>query len=96
MATNYFEEWSQQMLEWQRKALDQWMEMSRLPDLKGENLTENWENSIKFGEEMVKTSLELQEQSNKAMLETQKQCWDNYFKTLRQTMMAQKETAGVA
>ena len=94
MATNYFEQWSKQVFDWQRTLLDQWTDVNRLGmGMKGENLTENWENSIKFGEEMVKTSLALQEESNKMMLETQKQFWDNYFQSLRQTTLTNKKEA---
>jgi len=86
MTTNTIEDWSQELFKLQRNMFDKWMEVNPMATgLKSLNMTENIEQSVKFGEDMVKASLELQEQANEAALETQKLVWDNYFKTLRQT-----------
>ena len=86
MANNTIEDWSKELLELQRTMFEKWIDVNPMAaGMKALNVQENMEQSLKFGEDMVKASLELQEQANQATLQTQKLFWDNYFKTLRQT-----------
>lgn len=86
MTTNTIEDWSKEVLKVQRTMFDKWLEMIPMADgMKTLNVTENVEQSLKFGEDVVKASLEFQEQANQATLQTQKLFWDNYFQNLRQT-----------
>ncbi len=85
MTNNTIEDWSKELLKVQRTMLDKWLEMIPMSaGMKTLNMTENVEQSLKFGEDIVKASLEFQEQANQATLQTQKLFWDNYFQNLRQ------------
>lgn len=79
------EDWSKDLLKLQRSMFDKWVEVTPMAaGMKTLNVKDNVEESIKFGEDIVKASLELQAQANQVTLDTQKLFWDNYFKTLRQ------------
>jgi len=83
MDTKFFDEYQAQLLDWQKKFFDTWLES--LPKGSAEvKLTDTFETSLKLQEEMVKSYLEAQEKAASTMLETQKQFWDNYFQALRQ------------
>ena len=85
MTTNTIEDWSKEILKLQRTMFDKWLEVTPMAaGMKTLNVTENVEQSLKFGEDVVNASLELQEQANQATLQTQKLFWDNYFQNLRQ------------
>lgn len=85
MTNNMIEDWSKELLKIQRNMFDKWIEVTPMASgMKALNVQDNLEESVKFGEDIIKASLELQEQANQATLQTQKLFWDNYFKTLRQ------------
>lgn len=85
MTNHMIEDWSKELLKLQRSMFDKWIEVTPMAaGMKALNLQDNIEQSLKFGEDLIQASLELQEQANEATLQTQKLFWDNYFKTLRQ------------
>ena len=85
MTDNMIQDWSKELLKLQRSMFDKWIEVTPMAaGMKALNLQDNMEQSVKFGEDMIQASLDLQQQANEATLETQKLFWDNYFKTLRQ------------
>ena len=90
MDTKYFDEYLQQLSEWQKKLFDTWM--ANLPNGKTDiNLSETFEKNLQVQEELVKTYLEAQKKASEMMMDTQKQFWDQYFETMRK-----KTPAGVA
>ena len=83
MDTTFFQDYQTQLLDWQKKFFETWME--NLPKGTTEiKLTDTLETSLKLQEEMVKSYLEAHEKSATMMVEAQKQFWDNYFDALRQ------------
>jgi len=83
MDTTFFQDYQTQLLNWQKKFFETWMES--LPKGTTEiKLTDTLETSLKLQEEMVKSYLEAQEQSATMMVEAQKQFWNNYFEAMRQ------------
>lgn len=85
MTNHMIEDWSKELLKLQRSMFDKWIEVTPMAaGMKALNIQDNLEQSLKFGEDLIQASLELQQQANEATLQTQKLFWDNYFKTLRQ------------
>lgn len=83
MDTTFFQDYQTQLLNWQKKFFETWMES--LPKGTAEiKLTDTLETSLKLQEEMVKSYLEAQEKSATMMVEAQKQFWNNYFDAMRQ------------
>ncbi len=94
MTATTVEDWSKELLKLQRAMFDKWVEVTPMAaGMKTLNVKGSIEESIKFGEDIVRASLELQAQANEVALDTQKLFWDNYFKTLRQaTQYLEKQT----
>jgi len=87
MDTKFFEEYQTQLLDWQKKFFNTWLE--GLPKGTAEiKLTDTFETSVKLQEELVKSYLEAQEKSVELMLESQKQFWNNYFEAVRKQPVA--------
>ncbi|AFY79165.1 MAG: thylakoid-associated protein [Hydrococcus sp. C42_A2020_068] len=84
MDTKIWEEYQKQFSEWQKKFIDTWLES--LPNGKNAlNFGENFEKTLKFQEEIVRSYLEVQEKTTQMLIETQKQFWSDYFETMRKT-----------
>ena len=49
------------------------------------NFNENFAKTVRFQEEVVTSSLEFQALLARMSIESQKQFWENYFNTLRNT-----------
>ena len=78
MDTTFFEEYQKQLLDWQKKFFNSWLES--LPKATMEvNVSDTFETTLKLQQEMVKAFIEAQEKTSKMMLEAQKQFWQNYF-----------------
>jgi hypothetical protein len=87
MDTKFFEEYQKQLIEWQRKFFDTWLES--LPKATMEvNVTDTFETTLKLQEENVKAFLETQEKTTQMMLEAQKQFWQSYFDLLHKEPVA--------
>lgn len=82
MDTKFFEEYQKQLLDWQKKFFSTWLES--LPTGQMElNVSDTFETTLKFQEELVKSYLEAQQKTSQMMLEAQKQFWDKYFEMIR-------------
>jgi hypothetical protein len=92
------EDWSKELLKLQRTMFDKWIEVTPMvAGMKALNVKGSVEESIKFGEDLIAASLELQSQANQSTLDIQKLFWDNYFKNLRQaTQYLEKQVEGKA
>ncbi|WP_354635424.1 hypothetical protein [Planktothricoides raciborskii] len=92
------EDWSKELLKLQRTMFDKWIEVTPMAaGMKALNVKGSVEESIKFGEDIIAASLELQSQANQSTLDIQKLFWDNYFKNLRQaTQYLEKQVEGKA
>jgi ATP-dependent Clp protease ATP-binding subunit ClpA len=90
MDTKVFEDYQQEIANWQKKYLDIWLET--IPTTVGKNslnFSENFDKALKFQEEVVKTSLEAQEKTAQMLIEIQRQFWNSYVDLLQKmpTMM---------
>ncbi|AFY79163.1 hypothetical protein Ple7327_4020 [Pleurocapsa sp. PCC 7327] len=84
MDTKVFEDYQQEIANWQKKYFDIWLET--IPTTVGNNtlnFSENFDKTMKFQEEVVKTSLEAQEKTAQMLIEIQRQFWNNYVDLLR-------------
>jgi hypothetical protein len=96
MYTNYFDEyqkqfsdWQEQFSEWQKKFFDTWLD--NLPNTKAEvDLSETFDKTLKFQQELVTAYLETQEKTSRMILESQKKFWDEYFARLRKQSATSK------
>jgi hypothetical protein len=82
--SNYFEQFLRQASEVQRGLFNSWT--STLPNMQSlnrPNSREAFDNNVKFQEEVITSSLELQAMLTRLSIETQKQFWDGYFKMIR-------------
>jgi len=85
MDTKLFEDYQKQMMDFQKKWFDTWMES--FPNLKDASpLSESFEQTLKMQEEMVNSYLDTQKQTNQMMLDAQKQLWTEYFKTMKKNV----------
>ncbi|RUR72335.1 hypothetical protein PCC6912_63750 [Chlorogloeopsis fritschii PCC 6912] len=89
MYTTYFDEYQKQFNEWQKQFSD-WQKtfldtcLENLPNMqREENLSEAFNKSLDFQEEIVKSFLEAQEKNNQMMLDAQKKFWEDYFERMR-------------
>ncbi|QIZ71351.1 thylakoid-associated protein [Oxynema aestuarii] len=80
--TKYFEEYQNQLRDWQKKFFDAWME-SLPTGTDGFKFPENMDRTIETQEQLVNNYLKAQETATKIALESQKQFWDGYFKLMR-------------
>jgi hypothetical protein len=85
MDTKYFDEYLEQLKEWQDKFFETWV--NSFPDLKeGFKLPENAEKALKFQEELVSSYLETEKKTTDLLLNTQKQFWNQYFDTMKKAI----------
>ena len=89
MDTKLFEDYQKQMMDFQKKWFDTWMES--IPNFKDASpLSEGFEQTLKVQEEIVNSYLDTQKQTTQMMLDAQKQLWTEYFKSMK------KSVAGVS
>jgi vacuolar-type H+-ATPase catalytic subunit A/Vma1 len=85
MDTKLFEDYQKQMMDFQKKWFDTWMDsLSNLKD--ASPLSEGFEQTLKMQEEIVNSYLDTQKQTNQMMLDAQKQLWSEYFKTMKKSL----------
>lgn len=85
--TKYFEEYQNQLRDWQKKFFDTWLEsMSMGKD--SFKFPETMDKALDSQEDLVNNYLEAQEAATKIALESQKQFWESYFKIMRQAAKA--------
>lgn len=90
MSTNPFEEFLKNYSELQKQFFNSWMETLPTPQNFAKfSLSESWEKTLEYQEELVKKSLDAQSQVAKMAIDTQKQMWENYFKMARQAQLNQ-------
>ncbi|MBD2566428.1 hypothetical protein [Anabaena lutea] len=83
---NNFEQFFRQLNEFQSIIFDNWTStLSSMQNLNLSNPPENLEQSMKLQEDLVKNSLEFQEQVNRFSIDTQRKLWDSYFKMMRKS-----------
>lgn len=71
-----------QLLESQKKLADTWM--GSFSDGKPQvDVTENFEKTLNFQQELINFSLQSQQIAARLSLETQKQLWDTYFQGMQ-------------
>ena len=81
---NNFEQYLRQLSEMQRGLFNSWTSM--MPNMESfttPNFRNNFENTLKFQETLVTSSLELQALLARMSIESQKQFWEGYFNMLR-------------
>jgi hypothetical protein len=84
MDTKYFDEYLQQLKEWQDKFFETWA--NSFPDVKeGVKLPENTEKALQFQEDLVSSYLEVQKKTTDLLLNSQKQFWNQYFDVMKKT-----------
>jgi hypothetical protein len=79
-----FDQFSRQLSELQRGLFNSWA--SSMPNMQSSNtpnFRETFDKSLRFQEQMVTSSLELQAMVARLSIEAQKQFWQSYFNTLR-------------
>lgn len=85
-ATDKLEDLSKQLYDLQRNVFDKWAEATpSLQSLNAINLPETWDKNIEFGEEVVRSALEVQALATQMSIEAQKQIWEGYFEMIRRT-----------
>lgn len=82
MNTDFINEYQKQLVNWQKQLFDSWLEnLKAAPN--SLNAQEAYEKTLSYQEELVQTSFKVQEMTNKAVMESQKQFWDNYFEFMK-------------
>ncbi len=82
--SNNFEQFLNQVNEGQRQFLTNLTAaMPGMQSSNTSNMRQNFDNALKFQEQAVTSSLELQALLGRLSLETQKQFWQGYFSLLR-------------
>ncbi|MBD1835434.1 hypothetical protein H6F61_22815 [Cyanobacteria bacterium FACHB-472] len=90
-ATN-FEQFTRQLSELQSSIFKSWN--STIPTMQGfntPNYREVFEKTLKFQEEVLTSSLQFQALVARLSIETQKQLWEGYFNTMRNTQIKKSE-----
>ncbi|TAF09887.1 MAG: hypothetical protein EAZ77_04360 [Nostocales cyanobacterium] len=83
---NNFEQFFRQLSEFQSMVFHNWTStLSSMQNLNLSNPPENLEQSVKLQEDLVKNSLDFQEQVNRFSIDTQRKLWDSYFKMMRKS-----------
>ena len=83
VSTDSFEEFSQRFNDAQRRLLAIWMDATVNPlALNSLNIPETFDKTVKFQQEIVDISLELQAIGTDALVTAQKQYWNNYFQMI--------------
>lgn len=88
MDTKLFEDYQKQVSDWQQKFFDVWLENLPIKGKNPLNFSENFEQALKFQEELVKSYLEAQEKTTQMMIEAQRQFWNDYFEVMRKNSAA--------
>ncbi len=81
--SSYFEQSLRQLSDMQRGIFTSWS--STLPSTQNfnmPNVRDTFDNTLKFQEQVVTSSLELQALVARLSIEAQKQFWESYFKML--------------
>ncbi|MBD1907847.1 hypothetical protein NDI37_10095 [Funiculus sociatus GB2-A5] len=89
---NNFEQFTRQLSELQSGIFKSWT--STMPTMQGfntPNYRETFEKTLKFQEEVLTSSLQFQALVARLSIETQKQLWDAYFNTMRNTQLKKSE-----
>ncbi|MBD1938985.1 hypothetical protein [Microcoleus sp. FACHB-68] len=82
--TSNFDQFLRQLSEIQREILNSWS--STLPNMQSfnmENFRDTFDNTLKFQEQVMTSSLEFQALVARLSIEAQKQFWESYFNILR-------------
>jgi hypothetical protein len=83
---NNFDQFFRQLNEFQSMVFNNWTStLSSMQNLNLSNPPENVEQIMKLQEDLVKNSLDFQEQVNRFSIETQRKLWDSYFKMMRKS-----------
>ncbi|MEM7578538.1 MAG: hypothetical protein AAF316_01585 [Cyanobacteria bacterium P01_A01_bin.80] len=83
VSTDSFEEFSQRFNDAQRRLFAIWMDATVNPlALNSLNIPETFDKTVKFQQEIVDISLELQAIGTDALVTAQKQYWNNYFQMI--------------
>jgi hypothetical protein len=83
---NNLEQFTRQLTELQSGIFKSWT--STMPTMQGfntPNYRETFDKTLKFQEEVVTSSLQFQALLARLSIETQKQLWEGYFNTIRNT-----------
>lgn len=80
-----WEDAQKQLIESQKQLASKWLDS--LPAGAAQiSFTENAEKALNFQQELVHSALSVQQTTTSLLVETQKQFWENYFRTAQQTM----------
>lgn len=82
--TSNFDQFLRQLSEIQREILNSWS--STIPNMQSfnmENFRDTFDNTLKFQEQVMTSSLEFQALVARLSIEAQKQFWESYFNILR-------------
>ncbi|VXD15549.1 conserved hypothetical protein [Planktothrix serta PCC 8927] len=84
MNNDFINEYQKQLVNWQKQLFDTWLEnLKATPH--SLNPQEAYEKTLSYQEELLQTSFKVQEVTNQAVMESQKQFWDNYFEFMKKT-----------
>jgi hypothetical protein len=89
---NNLEQFTRQLSELQSGIFKSWT--STMPTMQGfntQNYRETVEKTLKFQEEVLTSSLQFQALVARLSIETQKQLWEGYFNTIRNTQLKKSE-----
>ncbi len=78
------EQYLRQLSELQKGIFTSWTSM--IPNMQGSNMPnirDSFDNTLRFQEQVVTSSLELQAMVARLSIEAQKQFWESYFNMLR-------------
>jgi hypothetical protein len=78
------EQYLRQLSELQKGIFTSWTSM--MPNMQGSNMPnirDSFDNTLRFQEQVVTSSLELQAMVARLSIEAQKQFWESYFNMLR-------------
>ncbi|WP_341529714.1 hypothetical protein WKK05_10575 [Nostoc sp. UHCC 0302] len=83
---NSFDQFFRQLSELQKSIFVNWESMIlNMQNINISNLPDDFEKAAKLQEELVKSSLDFQEQVSRFSIDTQRRMWDSYFKMLRKS-----------
>ncbi len=83
-STNNFEQFLRQLSDLQRGLFNSWTSaVPSVQSLNTQNFRETFDKTLRFQEEVVKSSLEFQALVSGMSIETQKQFWQSYFNMIR-------------
>lgn len=89
---NNLEQFTRQLSELQSGIFKSWN--STMPTMQGfntQNYRETFDKTLKFQEEVLTSSLQFQALVARLSIETQKQFWEGYFNTMRNTQLKKSE-----